>query len=235
MCTERRHSGFSVIGSDVVSGILWDNDGVLVDTERIFYEVNRDFLVHLGLTLTPADFVAWFLCDDRGAWPVLRQQGASETDIDEFRRIRDELLARRLAQDVSSLLTPGIDELLWRLHGRARMGIVTSSKRRHFDLVHRRVNISDHFEFVVTAESCERCKPSPQPYLLGLRHFGLTAAQCIAIEDSPRGLLAADRAGVRCIVLRNELTSSCAFDGAFAVVDSVEELGEMIDALKQAR
>jgi HAD superfamily hydrolase (TIGR01509 family) len=215
----------------MLAGILWDNDGVLVDTERLFYEVNRDFLREHRIELTEADFFDWFLCDNRGAWHLLAERGATPQEIDSHRRSRNARYTERLARE-TSLLNPGVDRLLGRLGARADMGVVTSASREHFNAVHDRLDIARHFKFVITEEAYANSKPSPEPYLLGLRKLGLQPQQCVVVEDSPRGLQSALAAGMRCIVLRNAMTRHFRFEGAHAIADSVEELQARIESMQ---
>lgn len=215
----------------MVAGILWDNDGVLVDTERLYYEVNRDTLREHRVELSEAQFFDWFLRDNRGAWHLLEARGATAQEIDSLRRQRDVRYSARLAKE-KNLLNPGVDRLLGRLNGRARMGIVTSASREHFELMHAGLSILGHFSFALTREAYARSKPSPEPYLLGLARLGLEAGQCVVVEDSPRGLASARAAGIRCLVLRNPMTRHHRFDGAHAVADSVAELHALIERLE---
>jgi len=215
----------------MLAGILWDNDGVLVNTERIFYEVNRDYLRQHRIELTEENFFDWFLCDNRGAWHLLAARGATQEEIDACRRSRNDFYTERLARE-TDLLNPGVDRLLERLSGRVDMGVVTSANREHFDVIHARLAIARHFKFVLTEESYASSKPSPDPYLLGLRRLGLEPRQCVVVEDSPRGVKSAVAAGIRCIALRNSMTRHCRFEEAHAVADSVEELQVRIEGMQ---
>jgi HAD superfamily hydrolase (TIGR01509 family) len=125
----------------------------------------------------------------------------------------------------------GIGQVLGRCAARVPMGVVTSANRDHFDIIHGKLDLTRHFQFVLTAEDCRDSKPSPEPYLKGLARLDLDARECIVVEDSPRGLAAAHAAGIACIVLRHRLTRPCQFEGAMRVVDSVNELGETLDKL----
>src|SRR5207247_1465360 len=104
------------------------------------------------------------------------------------------------------------------------MGIVTSSRRDHFDLIHEKSNLLGYFDFVLTAEDFRRVKPHPDPYLMAIERSGVPADECIAIEDSERGLEAATLAGIRCIVVPTPLTRGAAFAGAHRVLDSVADV-----------
>jgi len=214
----------------MLSAILWDNDGVLVDTERFYYQANRDYLRGHGIELSEAQFFEWFLADNCGAWHLLEAGGASPEQIALWRRERN-ALHLELIHAASELVTPGIEPLLDSLAGRVEMGIVTSATQASFDAIHARHDLLRHFRFALTAETYARSKPAPDPYLLGVDRIGRPADECLVVEDSPRGLAAARAAGLRCIVLRSPLTHGHDFAGADRVVDSVAELGEAIEAL----
>lgn len=213
----------------MLQAILWDNDGVLVDTERLFYEANRDVLARHGVALSEQHFFDWYLADNCGAWHLISPAPALE-QIEAWRAERNRRYALRLASEAIPAID-GVAGVLAGLAPRLRMGVVTSANREHFDIIHRRLDLLRHFEFVLTHESYVHSKPSPEPYLLGLERLGLDAADCLVVEDSPRGLRAAIAAGIRCIVLRHPLTRHHDFPGAWRVVDDMAGLQAEIDAL----
>ncbi|SDA74828.1 MULTISPECIES: HAD family phosphatase [unclassified Janthinobacterium] len=212
-----------------IQGVLWDNDGVLVNTEQLFYESNRDLLVPYGIDLTPKQFFDWFLDNNYGAWHVLLGQGHAIELVDRLRAERSRLFARRLRQ-ARQLAMPGIGSVLAALRPHVAMGVVTSAYAQHVEISHAATGLLPHFDFVLTREMYDESKPAPDGYLLGLQHLGLAATDCVAVEDSPRGLRAANAAGLECIVLRNHMNRDYAFDDAFCVVDSVAELGAVLAA-----
>lgn len=213
----------------MLRAILWDNDGVLVDTERLFYEANRDLFRPLGLELSEQHFFDWYLADNCGAWHLLEPR-LSAAEIDAWRDERNRQYAATLASE-SIPAIDGVGEVLASLSPRLRMGVVTSSNRDHFEIIHGRLDLLPHFEFVLTFDTYARSKPAPDPYLLGLERLGVRADECLVVEDSPRGLQAATAAGIRCIVLRNELTRGHDFHGAWRVVDTMPQLLAEIERL----
>jgi len=211
--------------------ILWDNDGVLVDTERLFFKVNRDLFADHGLELSLRAFFDWFLLDNCGGWHLFRERGHSEAHIIEIRKERNRRFSALLAAE-ETLARDGMEDVVRTMSTSAAMAIVTSSSREHFALAHRRTRFQQYFPIIVTEEDCQTTKPSPEPYLLGAKRVGRLPDACIAVEDSPRGLLAARAAGIPCIVIRSELTAAFAFEGARAVVDSNEGLrGALLEFL----
>ena len=212
----------------MIKGLLWDNDGVLVDTERFFYEVNRDLFREHGIELTEQHFLDWYLRDNCGAWHLI--DGVTPELIVERRAHRDAMYSARLAAEAIVPLA-GVGDVLAYAGARVPMGVVTSARRDHFNVIHAKLDLVRHFQFVLTFEDYSATKPSPEPYLRGLERLGIGAQDCLVVEDSPRGLQAANAAGIACIVLRHELTRSHRFDGAYRVVDSMAELQSEIAAL----
>jgi HAD superfamily hydrolase (TIGR01509 family) len=118
----------------------------------------------------------------------------------------------------------GVTTVLEALHGKYVMGVVTSSRKDHFDVIHQRTNLLKYFDFVLTASDFTRVKPDPEPYLRAVARTGLDPADCVAIEDSARGLTAAKGAGIRCIVVPTPLTRGATFTGAERVLDNINDL-----------
>ena len=116
----------------------------------------------------------------------------------------------------------GVSETLAALKGRCVMGVVTSARREHFQAAHQSSGLIEYFDFVLTAEDCRKTKPDPAPYLLALSRSGYTPEECLVIEDSERGLIAARTAGIRCWVIPTSLTCSCDFSGADKVLPSAD-------------
>lgn len=212
----------------MIKGLLWDNDGVLVDTERFFFEVNRDLFREHGIELSERQFLDWYLRDNCGAWHLI--DGVTPELIVARRADRDRMYSARLAAEAIAPLA-GVDAVLAHLGARVPMGVVTSARRDHFNLIHGGLDLLRHFQFVLTSDDYGATKPSPEPYLRGLARLGVDARDCLVVEDSPRGLQAAKAAGIACIVLRHPLTRGHHFDGAYRVVDSMAELRAEIDAL----
>ncbi|HEU5334481.1 MAG TPA: HAD family hydrolase, partial [Terriglobales bacterium] len=126
---------------------------------------------------------------------------------------------------------PGVAETLKSLQGRMRMAVVTSSQRQHFDVMHADIGLMGYFEFVLAREDCGQTKPNPEPYLRALERLGVRAEACVAVEDSERGLAAARAAGLRCLVIPNEITRGCSFPGATAILPGAAAVLEAVAEL----
>src|SRR5262249_41569102 len=175
---------------------------------------------------TEALYIEHFLVEGRGAWHLLEERGTSPAEVARLREERNELYGRWLRQ--GPRLISGITDTLDELYGKYVMGIVTSSRRDHFDLIHATAGLLRYSVFVRGPGDYPRGNPCPDPYLAGIQRAGATADACIAIEDSQRGLEAATWAGIRCLVVPTGLTRGGHFDRAYRVLESVREIPAIV-------
>ncbi len=208
----------------MIKAIFWDNDGVLVDTEEIFFRANQEILASLGILLRREHFEEISLV--RGE-SVMRLVANPRTDaFNKLRRDRDALYAELLTREL--LVIDGVREVLDELRGKYVMGIVTSSGHEHFEIIHRQSGLLPYFQFVLTLKDCPHTKPHPGPYIKAIELSGFPPDECLVIEDSPRGLAAAMSAGLRCIVIPGKFTRSHNYAGACKVLNSIKELPSVL-------
>ncbi|HEY4786040.1 MAG TPA: HAD family phosphatase [Bacteroidales bacterium] len=206
--------------------IFWDNDGILVDTEKYYFEATRRILQKVGFELTRELYIELFLVQAKGAWHLLDPEKYSAGYILDLRKERDDLYHEYLR--TREILIDGIEELVAGLSKKYRMAIVTSSKSKHFYAIHERTGLLKYFEFVVTPDDYTKYKPDPEPYLLAMQKMGVSGSESIAIEDSRRGLMAARAAGMQCIIVKNELTETSDFSEADYVLTHIRELTRIL-------
>jgi beta-phosphoglucomutase-like phosphatase (HAD superfamily) len=205
--------------------ILWDNDGVLVDTEKVFFEANRRELATLGVEARWADFEEISL---RRGQSLLSLSGLDGDDLRALFARRDALHSELLSTEEIAIV--GMGELLGRLAPRFRMGIVTSSHRKHFEIIHARSGLLPHFEFHVVREDYALSKPHPDGYLAGIYRTGLPPERCLAVEDSPRGVASAQAAGLEVVFFAaGGVGAEREVGSVLARVESARELEEALD------
>src|SRR5262245_29644151 len=206
---------FGLSQKKVITAVLCDNDGVLVDTETLFFETTRDAFRQMGLELTKEFWANSYLSEGHPSREIALKLGGDPACIARVLEQRNREYRRILSH--GPVLRPKVRETLAALTGRVRLAIVTGCDRQQLDLVHQSTGLLQMFEVIVTSDDCTRPKPHPELYLAALKAMALAADDCIAIEDSPRGLAAAEAAGVRCMIVPTELTSALRFEGALSV------------------
>ena len=205
----------------MLRAVFWDNDGVLVDTEELYFDATRSVLAEAGFALSTEEYIDLGLRQGRSVFDLVRA-AHGDAEVERLRGVRNARYAERLAAGVVAL--DGIEAVLTALHGRVVMGVVTSSNPDHFEIAHRTTGLRRYFDFVLTNGDYERTKPHPSGYLAALARCGFAPEQCMVIEDSERGLAAARAAGLRCIVVPRGLTRGCPFEGAYRVLDDAREI-----------
>ncbi len=210
----------------MIKAIFWDNDGVLVDTEHLYFEASRDALRQVDIELSMEQFAHISLGLGKSSLCLASEQGVSDSTLETLRQYINQRYAE-LLQNGAAPMT-GASETLKALHGKVAMAIVTSSKREHFDLIHQNNGLLGFFDFILTREDYQYSKPNPEPYLKALEISGLRAEECLVIEDTRRGFEAARQAGMRCVVLPNRLAPDNEFDDAFQVISELQEVPPLV-------
>lgn len=201
--------------------ILWDNDGVLVDTELWYFKATQRALAELGVSLDEPGYLQRMV---RGAssWELAEAAGIDSRQIKTKQQQRNDYYETYLANE--DIEIEGVEQVLDTLSKTHTMAIVTTSTRRHFEAIHNNKNLIQYMEFALTREDYVSSKPDPEPYLLALNKLGASANECLVIEDSQRGLQSALTAGIDCAVVHNAFTSSHDFNGASYLLNSLAEL-----------
>jgi HAD superfamily hydrolase (TIGR01509 family) len=206
--------------------ILWDNDGILVRSEDLYYEATRKIMQGVKVELTLETYRRYFLKENGGAWHLVRERGYDQPFVEKLRAARNELYSVLL--ETRDIAVDGAEEVLRELAGRFRLGIVTSSKKEHFEIIHRRTGFLPYFHFVVGEGDYQRSKPDPEPYLVALERCGDRPEECLAVEDSERGLRAAKGAGLACWVIPTPLTADSDFSKADRLVPDIRRIPSLL-------
>jgi HAD superfamily hydrolase (TIGR01509 family) len=205
--------------------ILFDLDGVLVDTESWYYRAGERALADVGVTLDRDQYLR-DMGQGLGTWTQARAAGLDEQTIARQREVRDAYYQEYLRTEAIEIV--GAVDTLAELSKYVRMAIVTTAKRVDFELIQDRHDVSEFMDFVLVREDYQRAKPHPEPYLAGLKLFGATPEETLVVEDSSRGLSSAVAAGVDCVVVDNAFTRGQDFSQARYRINALSELNDVI-------
>ena len=201
--------------------ILFDHDGVLVDTESWYYKASERALADVGFTLDKDQYIR-NMNQGVSAWTQAAAAGIDEQTITRQREIRNGYYQEYLRTEAIEI--EGVVEALAELSGYVRMAIVTTAKRADFEIIHEKRQIRQFMEFVLVREDYKLAKPNPEPYLIGLERLGSTKEETLIVEDSSRGLSSAVAAGIDCAVVYNYFTKTQDFSRADYRIQKLSEL-----------
>jgi beta-phosphoglucomutase len=176
-----------------VKAILFDFDGVLVDSEPVRFKAGAEALAEIGETLGWERFVKSWLgrTDEAGLREIL---GARfEAEGRQIIERRNALYEGRLDE------VPGAADALRfvpRVPEGIRMAVVTGSRRLEVETILWQLAMSERFQALITAEDYGQAKPAPDPFLTAARRLDVLPVSCLVIEDSPAGVTAALAAGM---------------------------------------
>lgn len=211
----------------MIKGILFDNDGVLVNTEHLYFQTTRDVLKKAGIELSKEDFVEFFLRQGRGAWHFLEEKNVPQEEIDQYRQERNRNYFELIYE--KNTLLPGVKETIEKLSQNYKLGIVTSCRASHFEAIHNNTELLDYFDFCLVREDYKNSKPDPEPYLYGLEKIGLKKEEVIIVEDSERGLKSALAAEMNCVVIPQGFTIGGDFTGCWKQIGSIKEILKLLE------
>lgn len=211
-----------MISSSPATAVVFDMDGVLVDSEPIHFDVARRLLAPAGVNI-PVGMLREFV--GRSAVEFLTEAihrfGLPGTLV-EYRARYDELLLDALAQPI-----PARDGAAWlidQLRGRGcGIGLASTSGQAWIDAVLRAIGLEGKFDTIVGGDMVERVKPAPDVYLLAAERLARPPASCVAVEDSPLGIEAARAAQMRVVGLTTPHVDPIALRGADALITSLRE------------
>ena len=208
--------------------ILWDNDGVLIDTEKYYFKATQEILLEFNAILSKELYLE-FMANGKTSWHLAEEKGASKLDVDEARNRRDLLYQHYLLNE--NIEINGVKETLEILKQEYSMAIVTTSRPQDFNIIHKDRGLLKYMDFVLALGDYKKAKPEPDPYLAALEKFNINAENAVVIEDSSRGLKSAIAANIDCIIIENEFTKTQDFTGAKAIVKTIEEIPKNINLL----
>jgi HAD superfamily hydrolase (TIGR01509 family) len=212
----------------MIEAILWDNDGVLVDTEELYFRATCEILARNAAVLSREQFIEYLMRRGQSVWEVMLPDKSGDA-IAALRRERDALYSELLKTEPSVM--PHALEVVTAMSARYKKAVVTSSHREHFDIAHRSSGMVAMFETIVAREDYVKSKPHPEPYLTALARLGLPAERCVAIEDSERGVASALASGLRCIAIPHGLTADGDFTAATMVLKSIAYVPDALSRL----
>jgi len=180
-----------------VKAVLWDLDGVLVDSAPFHFQAWRELLASQGRELSEADFRRTFgLRNDT----ILRDLVGNlpPAEVERLAARKEELFRQASRGNIAAL--PGALALLRLLRERGwRLALVSSTPRANIDLVLGALGVETAFDVILGEEDATRGKPDPEGYLLAAERLGVPPGECVVIEDAPVGVEAAKRGGMRCV------------------------------------
>ena len=208
----------------MIKAVIFDFDGLIVDTESAWYEAFKDVFRQYGVDLP---LPLWARCigttfEAFDPFAYLEEQLQRKIDkeaVDQKTKERHDFLM------ASRGLRPGVRQYLEaakRQH--LGIGLASSSSRSWVEPYLKQYGIIQYFDAILTADHVKKVKPDPELYLKALSSLNVKGEEAVAFEDSLNGLRAAKAAGLYCVVVPNQVTDFMPFENHDLKLGSMEEL-----------
>jgi len=214
----------------VLKAIIFDCDGVIVDSEPYHMRAFQAVLAEEGITLTREAYYQQYLAmDDKGCFEAVLRADHRPTDKDSVKRLilRKKALYQALSKEKYSLY-PGVVDFVRKAQKHYRMAIASGAFRAEIKAALDGGGIREAFPVIVSAQDVRNGKPHPEAYLTALQQINqrhppppILPSECLVIEDSLHGVSAARAAGMRCLAVTNSYSREMLDGRADRIVESL--------------
>ncbi len=208
--------------------LLFDFDGVIVDTEWAIYETWHQTFRDHGHSL-PLETYNQCIGTDFETWSPkthLEELTGNSFDWHQIDQVRQNEIETNLE---GSGPMPGVTEAVTAARTAGlKLAVVSSSSHRWVDGWLKKIGLYDEFDTTVCRGDAERIKPAPDLYLEAARRLDLESPHCLVVEDSVNGIKAARAAGMPTVAIPNRITACCDFSIAGQVLQTAEELRKIV-------
>ncbi len=202
----------------MLSAVIFDFDGIIVDSERLHWAAFNKVMQPLGKAVSWPDYVQTYIgFDDRGAF----RHAIPDLSHEALRELIEGKAAvfQKLLESDGAAALPGAVELIKQLSGNIPLAICSGALREDILPILGKLGVENAFDTIVTADDTHISKPDPAPYKLAMKKLGVTSG--LAIEDTPAGIASAKGAGLKVLSVTNSYPAE-ALTQADAIVDSLE-------------
>lgn len=205
-----------------MKGVIFDMDGVIIDSEPIHIKLERELLEEAGGDYSQIQHADFMGTTDAQMWITFTEQFNLTLSVEELVNIKRERFIEYLPQ------IPLVDNVLdfmasLRRNG-CKLGLASSNNERAVEAVKNRFGLERFIDVFINGEAVTKGKPDPEIFLAAVKQMGLEPKDCLVIEDSRNGVLAAKAAGMKCVGFQNKNSGAQDLSAADLIVSSYRDL-----------
>ncbi len=217
-----------------MKAIIFDMDGLMVDTERLYFETERQIAHNFGRKIE--DTTLWKMMGRKPveALAIMIDDLNLDTTPGELLEIRNGIMAEKYRHEL--LPMPGLFEIISKFRGRLKLAIATGSQKEFLDIVVDNLGIRNSFNMLQSSDGITNGKPDPEIYLKTIEGLKVRPEETIVLEDSSNGALAGKNAGCYTIAVVSEYTKHQDFGfvdyKTCGLTDAARHIEQMLEGVK---
>ncbi|HOJ10505.1 MAG TPA: HAD family phosphatase [Clostridiales bacterium] len=221
----------------MLKAVIFDMDGIIIDSEPIYHKVEMSMFKELGLDLTDEHRYMYVGIRTVDMWQELKQRYDIEFSVEKLVEIEAKRISEFLESQKKIKSIAGIKELLEELQNNSiKIALASSSSIRDIETVLNKTGFREYFNVIVSGDYVKNGKPAPDIFELAVSQLNnmietstdassyITPENCIVIEDAHSGVRAAKAAGIKCIAYRSPNSGNQDLSEADLIIDSFYEL-----------
>lgn len=204
--------------------ILFDMDGVTLDSEPLYAKGEIKLFKEYGITIPEEDWKLFRGCTEEKFYDLsMNRYGITENRLI-FQNKGRAYIREEFEKNLDFM--PGFKSLINRLKGQYSIGLVTATPEYMYKWLDKRLGLSDIFQHIVYGGMTERAKPNPDPYLLGMKKFDINAVNTMVVEDSVHGIQAGLNAKAKVVALTGSVDTED-MPPAHRIINSLDEIDDL--------
>jgi HAD superfamily hydrolase (TIGR01509 family) len=209
----------------LIKGIIFDMDGVIIDSEPIHYKLFKKYTTELGINVTDEEYDTFIGSTNLVIYKTLKQRYDINRELEDIIREYDKKCDEYYDDAEDEKPIEGIDTLIKELHiNDLKLAVASSSSIKAINSVTKLFKLDKYFHKLVSGNMLENPKPAPDIFLIAAQELGLKPSECLVIEDSRNGVMAAKAAGMKCIGFRNPNSGNQDISSADVIIDSFNDI-----------
>ena len=214
--------------------VIFDMDGVLVETEPVYERMYREVYRRFGLELPQEEREFFIGRSSTHIWTYIKNKYSLSQTLEELIRMKEDIYEEMLRAERLAPI-PGVVALLDALREQGRtLAIASSSKREIIDYIISAIGVADRFSFISSGDAVSKGKPDPEIFLKVSSHFGCEPSRCVVIEDAASGVKGAKAAGMTVFAYRNPNSGEQDLSSADAVFRNYDEATRLFEEIGQS-
>jgi HAD superfamily hydrolase (TIGR01509 family) len=215
---------------DRCEGVILDFDGLIADSEPFHYRAYNEVFERYGHTIDPEEYWVEFTSKGKGIQGEIERYNLKlDVKPEEMRQQKFEIYSR-FCQNGDIKLFPEAKQFIQKLNGRFKVAIASGSWAHDIRAILKNENADSLVQTILGKDPPRPEKPSPDIFLEAARELDLPPGKCVVVEDALKGLTAAQKAGMACIIVRNRLNQNIDFPGADIILENLSEFLPPLDS-----